>query len=204
MKDIIEIPEWERQPFEGSRTYLYFCVYRDMDPLERSIKKTAEATKRSLGMLWNISSRWDWAKRAEAHDLHMQRWKLAAYEKARIEMADRQTKEEMTLQSVAIGGIRDLIDEHGQVKANLTPTEIVRLLEAGVKIERLARGEPTENADEKISGEVEVVRLPAPILDDDEWARRCGAEHEPRCKQRESISPGILGVRETAHHRQSG
>jgi hypothetical protein len=192
MKDIIEIPEWERQPFDGSRTYLYFCVYRDMDPLERSIKKTAEETKRSLGMLWNISSRWDWAKRAEAYDLHMQRLKLAAYEQARIEMAERQAKEGMTLQSVAMGGIRDLIDERGQVKANLTPTEIVRLLETGVRIERLARGESTENVDEKISGEVKVVRLPTPIVDDEEWASRAQAEYNLRCQQRELISPGAL------------
>lgn len=98
----------------------------------------------------------------------------------------------MTLQSVAMGGIRDLIDEHGQVKANLTPTEIVRLLEAGVKIERLARGESTENVDEKTSGEVKVVRLPTPIEDHDEWARRTQAEYKLRCQQRELISPGAL------------
>jgi hypothetical protein len=105
----------------------------------------------------------------------MQRLKLAAYEEARIEMAERQAKEGMTLQSVPMGGIRDLIDEHGQVKAYLTPTEIVRLLEAGVKLERLASGESDENVEEEISGEVKVVRLPAPIENDDEWASRIHA-----------------------------
>ncbi len=192
MKEIIEIPEWERQPFEKSRTYQYFCVYRDMDPLERSIKKTAEVVRRSVGMLWNISARWDWPKRADAYDLYIQRLKRAAYEKARIEMAERHAKEGTTLQSIAMGGIKDLVDERGQVKANLTPTEIVRLLEAGVRIERLARGEATENVDEKISGEVKVVRLPAPIEDDDQWAHRSQAEYKLRGKERELISPGVL------------
>jgi len=38
----IQTDEWERQPFESARAYSYFCLYRDTDQLERSVKKVAE------------------------------------------------------------------------------------------------------------------------------------------------------------------
>ena len=77
----IEIEEWDRQPFESMRAYSYFCLYRDMEALERSVKKVAEKVGRSVRMMWDLSSKWDWLKRAEAYDLHMQRLKQAAQER---------------------------------------------------------------------------------------------------------------------------
>ena len=180
----IQIEEWERQPFESSRAYTYFCLYRDMPQLERSVKSVAEKVGKSVRTMWDISSKWDWLNRAEAYDLHMQRKALAVQEKARLEMAERQAREGMTLQSIAMAGVQKLVDEKGQVKADLTPTEIARLLETGVKIERLARGEATEQVDQNHSGEVKVVRLPSPTEDDDEWSRRCQEEYERRQKER--------------------
>ena len=78
-------------------------------------------------------------KRSAAYDLHIQRLKQAAQERARIEMAERQAREGTTLQNIAMGGIKNLLDEKGQVRkdVDMTPSVIARLLEVGVKIERL-------------------------------------------------------------------
>jgi len=90
-------------------------------------------------MMWDLSSKWDWLKRSAAYDLHIQRLKQAAQERARIEMAERQAREGTTLQNIAMGGIKNLLDEKGQVRkeVDMTPSVIARLLEVGVKIERL-------------------------------------------------------------------
>ncbi len=197
----IEIEEWERQPFESSRAYSYFCLYRNTDQLERSVKKVAEKVGRSVRMMWDLSSKWDWLKRAEAYDLHMQRLKQAAQEKARIEMAERQAKEGTTLQNIAMGGIKNLLDEKGQVRKDIemTPSVIARLLEVGVKIERLARGEPTDTVTADHSGEVKVVRLPTPIEDDEEWAKRSQEEYERRRNQRNDDLGAAAGTSSLAH-----
>lgn len=197
----IEFEEWERQPFESMRAYSYFCLYRDAEPLERSVKKVAQKVARSVRMMWDLSSKWDWLRRAEAYDLHMQRLKLAAQEKARLEMAERQAKEGTTLQNIAMGGLKNLLDEKGQVRKDveMTPSVIARLLEVGVKIERLARGEPTENVTADHSGEVKVVRLPAPVEDDDEWAKRSQGEYERRRNQRSDGLGATAGASDLAH-----
>ena len=197
----IEIEEWDRQPFESMRAYSYFCLYLDMELLERSVKKIADKVGRSVRMMWDLSSKWDWLKRAEAYDLHMQRLKLAAQEKARIEMAERQAREGTTLQNIAMGGVKNLLDEKGQVRKDveMTPGVIARLLEVGVKIERLARGEPTDNVNADHTGEVKVVRLPAPIEDDDEWAKRSREEYERRQSQRSNDLGAAAGASGLAH-----
>ena len=198
---MIEIEDWERQPFESMRAYSYFCLYRDMESLERSVKKVAEKVGRSVRMMWDLSSKWDWLKRAEAYDLHMQRLKLAAQEKARIEMAERQAREGTTLQNIAMGGVKNLLDEKGQVRKDveMTPSVIARLLEVGVKIERLARGESTDNVAADHSGEVKVVRLPVPVEDDDEWAKRTQEEYERRRNQRSDDLGATAGASDLAH-----
>jgi len=90
-------------------------------------------------MMWDLSSKWDWLKRSATYDLHIQRLKQAAQERARIEMAERQAREGTTLQNIAMGGIKNLLDEKGQVRkdVDMMPSVIARLLEVGVKIERL-------------------------------------------------------------------
>jgi hypothetical protein len=196
----IETEEWDRQPFESMRAYSYFCLYRDTDQLERSVKKVAEKVGRSVRMMWDLSSKWDWLNRAEAYDLHMQRLKLAAQEKARIEMAERQAREGTTLQNIAMGGVKNLLDQTGQVRKDveITPSVIARLLEVGVKIERLARGEPTDNVAADHTGEVKVVRLPTPAEDDDEWAKRSQEEYERRRNQRSNDLGAAAGASDLA------
>jgi len=183
------------------RAYSYFCLYRDMDQLERSVKKVADEVGRSVRMMWDLSSKWDWLKRAEVYDLHMQRLKQAAQEKARIEMAERQAKEGTTLQNIAMGGVKNLLDATGQVRKDveMTPSVIARLLEVGVKIERLARGEPTDNVAADHTGEVKVVRLPTPVEDDDEWAKRSQEEYERRRNKRNDDLGATAGTSNLAH-----
>lgn len=86
-----------------------------------------------------MSSKWDWLKRSAAYDLCILRLKQAAQERARIEMAERHARAGTTLQNIAMGGIKNLLDEKGQVGKDLdmTPSVIARLPEVGVKIERL-------------------------------------------------------------------
>ena len=78
---------WERREDETPKAYAAFCVYRDLGPARRSIDAAYRASKAQVGenggesgatgkrapSHWEKwSSDFDWVKRAEAYDSHME------------------------------------------------------------------------------------------------------------------------------------
>jgi len=139
---------WHRRPDESTKAFHAFMLYRDMLPKSRSLQKVCQKigkTPSYVTYLQKWSSRYSWVARATAHDDHLAQVRTEAQEAAIIDMADRQAREGMALQTV---GIRRFLDERGVVRADIVQEmkdgDAIRAIDVGAKIERTARGEPTE------------------------------------------------------------
>lgn len=178
--DVLNPEEWDRQPFERSRAYAAFCVYRDLGA-QRSLQAVSEKIGKTRSLLSQWSRKWEWVKRVEAWDNHLDGIALKEQEEAakqaKIEMTRRHLNIAKALQAVSAAGINHL-NEVARAKDNkldLSPMEISKMAELGVKLERLIEGETTESIQENHTGAV-VVRLPAKSESKEAWARAYKAE----------------------------
>lgn len=155
---------WERQPGETARQFAKFNAFLRLPAQTRTIRELARQTGRSLGLLGTLASRFRWIERAELWDEHMQRLQLAADEQARVEMAERHAQIAMGLQQRALTRLQQLQPEALDAK------DVARFLEVATRLERLARGEPTE-----IERSETTHRVAAPLSDDELDAFERGA-----------------------------
>jgi hypothetical protein len=72
-------PVWERQPGESREAFRAFCIYRDLEVIERTYDSAFRIgcpntkAKRCSGR-WRLwASDWKWIERAEAYDAHKDR-----------------------------------------------------------------------------------------------------------------------------------
>jgi hypothetical protein len=137
--------DWERQPHETSRSYALFCAYRNLGP-ERSLRKLKQGTSGApnVNRLKRLSTRWNWVERARKYDDYLEYQDRLQQESERREMRKRHAKMGVLGQSVAVKALENLLNKvqsGGEVSAG----DASRLLDTGVKVERLARGEPTDS-----------------------------------------------------------
>ena len=140
---------YERQPGEGPKPWAAFILYRDMGPDRTTdkVRKRLGKTKKSYNSLleqWSV--KFGWRSRIEAQSLEDDRRardiQSAAVEKAHKEMA-------MVAESLWKLAAKDLIKWHRKIDRApadtplLSPKDIHRLAEAGIKLHRLIVGEPT-------------------------------------------------------------
>lgn len=130
---------WEQQPDETSRAFAAFCMYRDMPPSIRSVRKVAQELGKSESLMRRRSARHRWIARASAFDGEQDRLRRAAARDEMIRMAERQARAGQVMQGRGIKRIAALSDQDVGL---LTALEAMRLVEAGIRIERTARGEP--------------------------------------------------------------
>lgn len=124
---------WDQQPGENDASYQLFCIWRDMPYGRRTARAVAEAANRSINVVNAASKTHRWQQRGRAYraDIEMQRRReMQADIRA---MARRHAK---TAQA-AVALAAEALKEHLQAD-RLTPTEAIRLLEVGSKVERLA------------------------------------------------------------------
>lgn len=134
-------PIWEKQPNESFTVFAQFQLYRDAGP-NRTQRMVAAEVDRSEDQISENAIRWRWRERAEAWDKNLDAIKTKAVEDAARTMATRQAKLGMILQDKAVAALEVLkIDED-----TVTVKDVVQLADAGVKIERLARGEQVAEA----------------------------------------------------------
>lgn len=131
---------WHRQPGESSKAFHAFMLYRDMLPKERSLAKLHKNHFKTASKRWlaEWSRKYSWVARATAHDEHLAAVRAEAQEQAIIEMVERQAKEGMALQHKGIEKLQ------ATKPKDMTVGTAIRAVDVGVKIERTARGEPTE------------------------------------------------------------
>lgn len=158
---------WEKLPTENVNQYAQFAAYRDM-----AYKGGAEAVdekgritynrrseKRSLRRLATelnlansrplelLSVKFDWQNRVEAYDIDLDRRARQAQEEAVIKMREDHALLGAQMIRKALPCLLKMPEEE------ISAGDLVRLAGVGVKIERLSRGESTEN--QSVSGKVE-------------------------------------------------
>ena len=139
---------YERQPKEGNVAWQSFKLYRDMGP-ERSYVKVAEALGKAEGTVSGVASEWSWKNRAAAWDLAMDKAdreaRLSAFEDAQTEMSEVAKK----MWVAASEGLDMLLDEIRTARKNqapcpVSPSELQKLADTGIKLYRLNTNNPTE------------------------------------------------------------
>src|ERR1017187_2409163 len=135
---------WARQAAESSKAYAHFCLYRDMGQ-ERSLRKLAREDKcrAKVGQLERWSSKWRWVERCQQYDDYTERQLRLQQEKERLEMHKRHAKMGMLAQTLAVRKLEKVVNKIEQNEDTLSPADAARILDIGVKVERLARGEST-------------------------------------------------------------
>ena len=136
---------WERLQGESTKAYAHFVLYRDMGP-ERSLRKLAAdaRTRSKLRQLQHWSSRWNWVERCQNYDDYLDQQARVEQEKERRDMMRRHAKIAVLGQNVVVKGIEKLLTEIEQGSRKPTASDLSRLLDVAVRVERLARGQPTE------------------------------------------------------------
>lgn len=142
---------WEKQDDETLKAYNAFCVYRDMPAHLRSLKKVAEAIYNGVSTgkqryIEHWSSNNNWVKRVEAYDIHLDEINRREHEEAIKEMNKRQAQIGADMQAKGWEGISS---------NDPTLDEGRRLVETGAKLERTARGEPSEIS--KTEGGIKII-----------------------------------------------
>lgn len=136
---------WEPLPGESSRAYSHFVVYRDYGP-QRSLVKAAALADIDIDRMGQLSRQYDWVRRAQDYDLWVDRKRREAYEGEIQAMARRHIAAAQAAQRIALQRLEgDMENEVVPLNPNaMDAADTARLLELGVKIERMSRGLPTE------------------------------------------------------------
>jgi len=149
---------WDQMPGESSKAFQAFSLYRDLGPSrcldqasrnyhQRQRTETAgtppRRPPRASGTIRRWAERWNWSARALAWDQELERVKRTEQVAAVKEMGERHAREALMLQNKAVERLRLLRPEE------LKPRETLNFLVEAAKLERLARGEPTERVAEE-------------------------------------------------------
>jgi hypothetical protein len=141
---------WERQPGEAVKAFRAFVAYRDDD--DRSLVKVGRELGRSPQLIERWSKRWRWVERVASWADHLDAEKRRARVRAIEELEERHAQlAKSTLNLV----VKELIRRQSQPLERMSVTEMARLFEVSVKVERLALGADTERVAVEHSGEVE-------------------------------------------------
>jgi len=152
---------WERQIREPLSSFEAFVIYRDMP--ERSTHKVAEILDKNTHTLETMCTRNRWHERVVAWDNEVDRRIRAAELNEAQKMVRRQIQLSLGLQEAATLELQALVKRIKFVDANATRdgrirqpitnvSDIIRLVEAGTKLERLSRDMPNELNENRLAG----------------------------------------------------
>ncbi len=136
---------YERRDNEGPEAFEAFTIYRDMG-LDRSLVRVAAQLSKSEQLMARWSGTHEWVKRIRAYDMEVDRRKHIGDLRGIEDMRRRQTKLAMQLQELGALELKKLLkrarsyDDAGVVDDTL----MLKLIDAGSKLERVVRGEPGE------------------------------------------------------------
>ncbi|OYT62420.1 hypothetical protein B6U67_04500 [Methanosarcinales archaeon ex4484_138] len=150
-----ELKPWDKQPTDTIKSYNAFRVYLNMAPHERSLRKAADRfygvskwSKQRQFLSW--SAKHNWVERVLAYDREQERIYQQEQRMAIRKMNERQAAIGADLQMRAFNIIK-LDNLETPEGADLTLNERAqrmevgrRLMEAGMKVERVSRGEPDQ------------------------------------------------------------
>ncbi len=146
---------WDRQPFDSERQWAAYRVYL-MQPMPRSVERLHKTTGIPLGTLTLWSKKNHWVNRALVLDNHIHNtWteKVETYiEKRAEDYVDRHAAvltDAFTLLQTELKKYLE-VSQGSDMPGLLRPSDLIRLMEVTVKLERLHYGESTENIASKV------------------------------------------------------
>lgn len=147
------VDPWERQPRESEEAYEAFATYRDQGD-DRSIRAVAARLGKSGSLISGWSSTHGWVGRIRAYNVHLDRIRQRVYMQELESMFHRQAKQSIAVQQLGLEGVEHYlhlwelekaktVDDPSYIPAHpLNPDQILKYIEIGMRMERLARGEP--------------------------------------------------------------
>lgn len=162
--DLPKTRPWDPVPGESHKSFQAFCLYRDLGPL-RSLPQAAAGfyattefpdagkKKSKVRQIQKWSRLWRWVDRAHAFD----RAEVERHSETLAKEREDSRRTRLGLSRLAmLRATEKLKATHG---TQMEVDEAIRLLEIGMKNERLDLGEATERRDEVATGGV-MVMLP--------------------------------------------
>ena len=140
---------WERRSDETLPAWEAFVVYRDLG-LRRSQRKTCDALAKNRTTVQQWAAKYDWKRRCEAWDAEIDRKRREEEIEGVRKMRRRHIEAAEQLQDVGIAKVKDLKTK--KERAKMSATEAVRFIREGVNIERVARGEPEDVLEARVTG----------------------------------------------------
>lgn len=140
---------WERQDGETEKAFSAFKAYLEME--DRNVTSLAKRLSKSRQLLVNWKQKYNWQERCIAWDKLLQEIEYKTAVKERKKMAKRHIAIAMSMQAKAVEALKK-IDV-----SKLNASEIIRLFDTAVKIERLSRGEATENQVQEITQNINTI-----------------------------------------------
>jgi hypothetical protein len=155
-KFLDDCQEWDRR-FDLKETdsaYKYFCIYRDSSSLtgeRRSLRKTAEQAGVKPSTLSVYANKYDWYDRVRAYDLFLEKSRRTRYEEELDKMYATHAK---VGNSLIVKAMKKLLNTPDEM---LTINDVIKLLDLGVKTERISRGEVIEGRlrNQKLQAEID-------------------------------------------------
>lgn len=136
---------YERQPKESDPAWQAFKVYRDFSLETRTLFNVAKALGKSETLIGGWSVTWRWRERVNAWD----REKNAAARNVELdeiaEMRKRHLKIASTMQGLGALELGKILKRARDGKdVTLTAEQMLKLVDTGIKLERLNRDQPGE------------------------------------------------------------
>lgn len=136
------------QTDETALAFEAFAIYRDTGP-GRSVRAVAEKMGKDQALLERWCTVHAWVRRSRSYDADLDRRKQLVDLREVESMRKRQIQISLKLQALGVVELdrtleRALEDQSGSAGEPIDPALIVKLIEAGAKLERLNRGEPGE------------------------------------------------------------
>lgn len=128
---------WERLPGETGKAFLAFQAYRDLGG-DRTMAAAAKAVRRNIKSLYVLSSKYNWRKRIEAWDAHVDRQQQKEAAKQVGKMRERHAQLALLMLDKAVKRLAIMDPDLMQ------DAIAIKLVEVATKLEARARGEPEE------------------------------------------------------------
>ena len=130
--DVPDVEAWQQLPEESAKAYHAFSFYLHAGA-HRSLRSVASILGKDKGYVKQLekwSSMYNWSARANAWDVHVGKLSERQYIENALAMADRHVQQACDIQEKIFGQLMSLdLDA-------LKPSELIRLYEITVKIER--------------------------------------------------------------------
>ena len=142
---------WVRQHGESRQAFEAFAIYRDLS-VSRSQRLVAEKLGKSQQLMGRWGVLWSWTRRADAWDAYLD---AEARRETVREVIDMQKRQINIAEAMQVAGGEVIIRlatrlQAGDKGVKLSTNEARKLIDVGVRIERLNRGEPGEINEERV------------------------------------------------------